>query len=734
MATRPRGMVKVGTRLYVSDSDQQGWANVVRVIDLESGRTTVAAGVGGGDAYSGDGGPATQANLADPGPLAADDAGNLYIADRRNARIRKVAPDGTITTVAGNGEIGCGGTGGPALSAQVAGISGLAVDRAGNLYISSAPCNVVRRVSPQGIITHFAGNPLLGPDGDGGPAAQANIGNPGTVAVDRSGNVFIEHHGRVRKVDEAGIISTFAGPGSWPPQLGDGGPATAANLHATSMAPDGKGNVYVTDVDFERVRKVDPDGVISTVAGTTGGYWEGVAIGEDGTVYASDIDGVWRFRDGQKALVAGLEDVWLRRTSGDGGPALDAQFAGVADVVGTPNGDVYVADLGNERVRRIAADGVVSTVAGGGHDYPVAGSTMPATAARLHPEWLAVGPEGDLYISSIGQVMRVNGLGVLTVVTGTTGGPVPALGITFDGAGNLYTSHKAEGKVIRRSPDGTVTTVVGCERWNGPSVTACVTMTMDGIPATEATLVEPSGIAVDAAGNLYIAETGLNRIRKVGSDGIITTVAGSSVRGFDPAPGPATERDLSSPRGLRVDATGAVYVADTGYGAIRRVDPDGTMTTVAGTGLNGFAGDGGPASDARLDTPGGLALRPDGSVLVADTRNHRVRLVGPGLSQVPAAPTGVRATGADGSAAVSWKAPAGNGGAAITGYSITASPGGKTVPAAAGATSAVVPGLDNGKRYTFTVRARNANGLGPESPPSKTAAPNRLRAMGWNGS
>ena len=327
---------------------------------------TVAGGGGDGNrGYGGDGGPAVAAQLYEPYGVALDGAGNLYIADTWNHRIRKVDADtGVITTVAGDGTFGFGGDGGPATAAQLDRPRGVALDGAGNLYIADSANHRIRKVDSAGVITPVAGDGGYG--GDGGAAVAARLWSPSGVALDGAGNLYIadRFNHRIRKVDSAGVISTVAGNGR-EGYSGDGGPATAAQLNTPySVVLDDAGNLYIADFGNNLVRKVDAAGVISTVAGTVAG---------DGS----------SLRDGVPATAA-----WLTLPSG---LALDRA------------GNLYISNLGKGRVRKVDAAGVISTVAGGGMEY-FGGDGGPATAAQLSSPWgVALDGAGNLYIADSGN-------------------------------------------------------------------------------------------------------------------------------------------------------------------------------------------------------------------------------------------------------------------------------------------------------------------------------------------
>ncbi len=324
-------------------------------------RTVAGTGTGG---FSGDGGLAISAQLLNPHDAAADAAGNLYVADSFNNRIRKVDAAGGIVTVAGSGESGYGGDGGPAIQAQFAQPVGVALDAAGNLYIADWGNNRVRKVDAAGNISTVAGTGESGYGGDGGPAIQAQLSRPYGAAADAAGNLYIADWGnnRIRKVDAAGNISTVAGTGE-SGYSGDGGPAAQAQLaQPYGLTADAAGNLYIADSFNNRIRKVDAAGVISTVAGS----------GEPGY-------------------------------GGDGGPAIQAQLAGPVGAALDSAGNLYIADGNNQRIRKVDAAGVISTVAGNG-ESGYGGDGGAALRAQLaQPRGLAADAAGNLYAADSGN-------------------------------------------------------------------------------------------------------------------------------------------------------------------------------------------------------------------------------------------------------------------------------------------------------------------------------------------
>ena len=316
--------------------------------------------VAGGGSSIGDGGAAVATQLNEPRGVALDDAGNLYIADTENQRIRKVDSAGVISTVAGDGTRGFGGDGGAATAAQLNSPYGVALDDAGNLYIADTENQRIRKVDSAGVISTVAGGGSSVGDGDAATAAQ--LSHPRGVALDDAGNLYIADslNDRIRKVNAAGVISTVAGDGT-SGFSGDGGVAAAAQLNfPQGVALDGAGNLYIADRDNGRIRKVDSAGVISTVAGG------GSSVG-----------------DGSAATAAQLYSLY--------GVALDGA------------GNLYISNMGNHRIRKVDSAEVISTVAGDG-TRGFGGDGGAATAAQLNsPRGVAMDGAGNLYIADTGN-------------------------------------------------------------------------------------------------------------------------------------------------------------------------------------------------------------------------------------------------------------------------------------------------------------------------------------------
>jgi uncharacterized protein (TIGR03437 family) len=558
-----------------------------------SGSGAVSTFAGGKYGFAGDGGPAVSARFASPSGVAVDQQGNVYVADTDNLRVRKITPDGTIQTVAGNGRIGFSGDSGQAIQAAVNFPNSVAVDGAGNLYIGEY--FRIRKVTPQGIITTIAGNGNFALDGS---AANTAVGTMIGIAVDANGSVyFADRDYDLVRVISNGSVKTLAGKASKIGYAGDGGPASAALLNMpVAVSLDSGGNVYVVDQGNQCIRKISKDGTINTIAG--GSHF-----------------------------------------GGDGGAATSALLNIPETAVTDGNGNVYVSDTWNHRVRKIGADGKISTVAGTGVCSYSGDGGLAAKAGLCYPMGLALDSAGTLYIgdSSNFSIRAITPNGTISTVAGNgtrgnsgDGGKAAEaqfsdpVGIALDSAGNLFVADYGANRVRKINlTTGVVTAFAG----TGESG-----FSGDGALATAALLDSPTHVAVDAAGNVYISDRYNNRVRKV-IGGIIMTVAGiTSCCGTRIN---ATNTYLGGPRGLTVDASGNLFVSEPDLNTIAKITPSGVYSIIAGNGELGFAGDGGMAANAALDFPGGLSADSTGAVYFTDRYDGRVRVL------IPNNPTGI---------------------------------------------------------------------------------------------
>ncbi len=577
---RPFGVAQDSAgNIYIADADD----NRVFGIGVD-GKITPIAGTGEAG-FSGDKGAATDAQLDSPRALRLDGKGGLLIGDYNNNRIRKVVlATGTITTVAGNGKFPSSGDKGPATQAGLD-PNDFALDAAGNIYIADNLNNRIRKVSvTDGTITSIAGAGIAGDAGDTGPAVSAALDGPTGISVDSQGIVYFAdyYNDRVRMVNQkTGIIDTFAGTG-FLGIGGDEGPARMADLALVlGTAVEANGNVLI--LGFNNIRRV-------TVA------------------------------DGKIHFVCGSTDVL--GFSGDGGLVSSAVFAFPLYVAAAANGDILLSDTGNFRVRRIRSN-VINTVAGRSID-----DGIPATTAFLNAPVSAIPDgKGGFLISDTGdnRIRDVSAAGVISNVfgngvRGTDPGELDSPGdVAMDAAGNLFIADTGNDRVLRIAQGATQPTVVAGGNGTGYSG--------DGSFASRARLDSPSSVAVDAAGNLFIADYGNARVRKVDTDGNITTVAGSGIATFGADGGAATAAGVS-PIGIAIDSAGNLLIADSINNRVRKVDmKTHIITTIAGSGLPGSTGDGGLATLARLNDPEGVAVDAAGTVYIADSGNHLLRAV-----------------------------------------------------------------------------------------------------------
>jgi len=738
----------------------------IRKVDTNGIIITVAGG-GNSDpnsGYAGDGGPGTNAQLNLPTCVAFDSAGNMFISDGYNNRVRKLALDGTITTAVGGGMLW--GDNIPATNSTLTLPIYVAFDQQDNLFIADSMDSRIRKVDTSGIITTVAGNGVIAFGGDGGFATNASLMEPSAVLPTPSGNLLVSDWGsdRIRIVKSDGVIETLVGNGNGSPQegsySGDGGAATNAGLYyPAGLAMEPSGSFLIADSNNNAIREVDTNGVITTAVGQAQNAGLsmplGVAVDPVGNIFIADsnnhrirevpVQGPTYAMNTLAATDAGDYDVVVTspygsitsqiatltvllppsitsqpssRTvavtknttfsiSNSGTPPFayqwlfnSAPLSGatsnvlVLPVVGATNAGKYQVIVTNPygtatstvatltvafpptitlqpmgstnatggtltlivgyagtppfscRWRLNGTNlpiGIISTIAGSGSSYPLAGSYSGdggrATNARFYsPYGIALDSKGRLLIADTGnyRIRSVETNGVISPLAGsgtrgysgdgswaTNAALSQPVGLAIDSSGAVIFADQGNHRIRKIAMSGVISSIAG----SGSYYPAAGGFGGDGAFATNANLFQPKGVSVSSSGNLFIADSMNNRIRMIGTDGIITTFAGTGTMGAAGDAGPASDAQLGRPSHVAFDAWGNVFIADTANHRIRKVDTNGIVSTVAGIGISSYLGDGGPATDAGLSSPSAVAVDAFGNLLIADSGNSLVRIV-----------------------------------------------------------------------------------------------------------
>jgi sugar lactone lactonase YvrE len=671
--------------------------------DLATGIVSITAG-GQQPGFSGDNGPAAGALLNFPASLVVDAFGNIFVSDERSNRIRRIADDAdrTITTVAGSSSppsaSGYAGDGGPATSALLALTAhdelggadnpppggGLAMGEDGSLYVADTFNHCIRKIVPgsdgvigegdpaEEIITTVAGTCTVGGSSDGsfnGPY-DLDFGPDGRLYVADAGNHLVQ------AIDlSTGLVEAVAGTGEGG-FSGDGGLPTEAKLQEPyGIAFDTEGLLYIVDTLNNRIRLVSQG---SAGEGEGGGDEDESCADSTGALDVTGASGTIATIAGSGAKATDDEDADSDGVVDCSIPALEATFDAPIDITFGPDGRLYILDWNGHKIRALGGDGLIAFIAGTGFEgdaceSPNPDGTCPAIFAQInHMTDLVFDAEGRMVIAAWhnAKIKRVDlGTELMEDLCGTgnrqfagDGGPCESGGVdlvsfdlpssvVYDQERNLFITDQANQVIRRIGTDGVVSTVVGnCPGEEGRfGCPAAQGYSGDDGPATSAKLhnklgqgTDPQGkITMDADGSLYIADTANNLIRKVvpGSDGIIgegdpneeiiTRVAGIVLAGYSGDNGPATLAMLKGPRDVKVAPDGTIYFADTLNHCVREIAPDGIISTVAGRcgGSGGFAGDGGLATEATLNSPYGIDLDGNGNLYIADTLNNRIRVV-----------------------------------------------------------------------------------------------------------
>ena len=613
----------------------------IRKVDT-NGIITTMAGTGVAS-FFGDGGAATNARLNASYGVAMDGMGNLYFADSGNNRIRNVDTNGIISTVAGGGA--SLGDGGAATNATLSSPDGITLGTNGVLFIADNGNRRIRKVDTNGIITTVAGKSSAGFSGDGGAATNATLNGPQSVATDGAGNLFIadRNNNRIRKVDVYGVITTIAGNGSAAYSV-ENGVATNAGMNPYGVSVDGYGDVLIADGSNNRIRLGDPYGIITTVAGTNSvGYIGDGVIATNAPLYSPS--GVTADSYG-RVLIADTLNFRIRRfgqgptlvldklaatNAGNYSLVVSSSFGSVTSAVAILTvllPPTIVSPLTSQTVG-LGSNATFSVTVTGtsplAYQWQMGGTNLPNQASQslnfTNVQWSDAGNYAVIITNDYGCVTS-------SVATMTVGLP-PAIISQPTNQIVLVGSNSQLSVLV--AGDGLFTYQWQLNGTNLPPIITTVAgngtngYSGDGGPATNAKLNSPQGIAVDAVGSLVIADFSNNRIRKVDTNGIITTIAGTGVSGYSGNGGPATNANLHTINGLAADARGNIFIAEFNGGTVRKVDTNGLIMLVAG---GGSSGEGSLATNTTINGAQAVAVDKLGNLFIADYYFYRIQKVG----------------------------------------------------------------------------------------------------------
>jgi sugar lactone lactonase YvrE len=605
--------------------------------------STLAGSPGQGSAD----GTGAAARFANPWGVAADTNGNLYIADTDNHTIRKIAPGGAVTTLAGLAGVS-GSTNGTGTNALFFQPQGIAVDGSGNVYVSDTGNHIIRKITPGGTVSTLAGFAGVSGTNDG-TGSLARFFEPEGIAVNAAGSLIYvadTWNHTLRQITSAAAVTTLAGSAS-NAGTNDGSGSGALFYQPQGVALDSAGNIYVGDTGNETIRKVTPLGAVTTLAGSAGNYgsangtgggasfWapQGLALDTATNIYVADsLNHTIRkiTPSGSVTNFAGTPGSF----GSANGTGAAARFWLPQSVAADSAGNLYVADSANGTIRQVTSSGVVTTVAGSASN---GSADMPGSSARFSgPAGSAIDSSGNVYVADTGNgtIRVVTSAGAVSTLAGAPGnfgatdgtngtarfyGPQAT---AVDSGGNLYVADTANHTIRKVTSAGVVSTLAGAAGTNGAA---------DGT-GTIARFNFPQGLAVDASGNLYVADTWNHTVRKVTTAGVVTTLAGvpgsyGDIDGTSAGTGTNAAR-FYCPSGLAADTAGNVYITDTRNHAIRKVTSTGAVSTLAGlAGVWGSAD--GTNNNARFNQPQDITVDAGGNLYVLDTGNHTVRMISP---------------------------------------------------------------------------------------------------------
>jgi hypothetical protein len=641
--SQPSGVTVDGAgNVYVADTGN----HTLRKI-LPAGRVATVAGLANSPGSADGTGGGAQFNK--PQKAAADSAGNLYVVDTYNHILRKITPAGMVTTLAGG--VGVTGTNdGPGTEARFNYPLGVAEDSTGSVYVADTYNHSIRKVTPGGVVTTLAGTPGVSGTNNGTGTA-AKFDHPWSLAVGTNGTVYVAdcYNHVIRKITIAGAVTTFAGKMSTSGSAN--GSATSARFYyPVGVAVGSGGTLYVADYENSLIRKITSSGTVSTLAGTAGSSGSTNGTGSaarfdqpfdvaadlnSGLVYVADSGNQLIRKITSAGVVTTLAGQAVTSGSANGAGSV-ARFNIPSGAVVDGNLNVYISDYGNEVVRKISLAGVVVTMAG---TAGVTGTNNgTGTAARFNgPAGVAVDGSGNVYVAEYQNhaIRKITPAGVVTTLagrpgtfgtnngTGTAARFTNPIGVAVDTSGAVYVGDYGNNAIRKITPLGAVTTLAGLVGTSG---------TNDGV-GVAARFNQPYDVAVDGSNYVYVADFGNNCIRKVAPDGTVTTLAGlCGTSGSDD--GTNSTARFYNPFGVAVDSAGNLFIGDTGNQLIRKITPDGVVTTIGGqVGTSGSTD--GSGSQAQFNSPAGLAVDPNGFVYVTDSGNHTIRKGHPALSDYP---------------------------------------------------------------------------------------------------